>query len=173
MTQPLFLSPFENKYRSWIVYRGLILSISLSLVQIQASPNTFYADNDIKPYTGVVSQAQENQQPRQLGQLELGKPIERELTVGQSHSYQMTLAAGQYVRLAVDQRGIDVAVKLFELDGKQATEFDSESRRQGQESVSWVAEAAGSLRLDVVAKQKDAVVGRYEDAGHQSVAGLG
>src|SRR4051794_9204440 len=31
--------------------------------------------------------------------LEAGKPIERELGGGEAHSYQLTLAAGQYVRV--------------------------------------------------------------------------
>jgi CHAT domain-containing protein/Tfp pilus assembly protein PilF len=162
MTQPLFLRLLPSKYRSWVVYCSLILSISLVLVQIQASPNTFYADNEVKPYTGVGSQAQENQQPRQLGQLELGKPIERELTGDQSHSYQMTLAAGQWVKLVIDQRGIDVVVKLFGPDGKQITEFDSESRTQAQETVSWVTEAEGSYQVGVRAKYKNAAAGAYE-----------
>src|SRR5262245_38954917 len=38
--------------------------------------------------------------------LELGKPIERELAGGQSHAYQITLAAGQYLNVVVEQRGI-------------------------------------------------------------------
>src|SRR5262249_29229078 len=44
--------------------------------------------------------------------LEPGKPIERELAGGQTHSYQFTLASGQYIHLIVDQRGIDVLVTV-------------------------------------------------------------
>src|SRR5262249_21571250 len=103
--------------------------------------------------------AQENQPLRRL---ELGKPIERELAGGQSHDYQLTLADGQYVNLVVDQRGIDVVVKLFGPDGKAIMEFDSESRAQGHESVSVVAEAGGSYRLSVQRKLNRAAGGRYE-----------
>jgi hypothetical protein len=49
-------------------------------------------------------------------------------------------------------RGIDVVVKLFGTDGRQITEFASERRPKGQETVSWVAEEAGSHRLDVLVK---------------------
>jgi CHAT domain-containing protein/Tfp pilus assembly protein PilF len=149
----------QSKYRSWLVYCGLVVSVGLLLIRAQASPDALYVGKEVKPYAGVVSPARENQQTRQL---ELGKPIERELAGGQSHSYQMTLATGQYVKLVVDQRGIDVVVKLFGLDGKQMTEFDSESRGQGQETVGWVAEDAGNFRLDAVAKYKNAAAGGYE-----------
>jgi CHAT domain-containing protein/Flp pilus assembly protein TadD len=149
----------QGKYRSWLVYCGLALSVGLSLIQIQASPNAFYIGKEVKPFAGTVNPAQENQH---IPQLEPGNPIERELTGGQSHSYRMALAAGQYVKLAVEQRGIDVAVKLFGPDGKQIIEFDSEARLQEQETVEWMAEEAGSYRLDVLAKLKNAATGRYE-----------
>jgi CHAT domain-containing protein/Flp pilus assembly protein TadD len=149
----------QSKYRLWVVYCGLVLSVSLPLVQIQAYSDAGYTGKEVKPDAGLVSPAQENQQTRQLEQ---GKRIERELAGGQSHSYQMTLAAGQYVKLVVDQRGIDVMVKLFGPDGKQVTEFDSEIRTQGRETVEWVAEAASNYRVDVRAKYKNVAAGGYE-----------
>jgi CHAT domain-containing protein/Tfp pilus assembly protein PilF len=150
----------QSKYRSWVVYCGPVLSISLLLIQIQASPGLlFYTGKEARPDACVVTPAQENQQIRQL---EPGNSIERELAGGQSHSYQMRLAADQFVKLAVDQRGIDVVVRLLGPDGKQIAQFDSEIRTQGQEIVSWVAEERGNNQLDVVAKYKNATVGRYE-----------
>jgi Tetratricopeptide repeat len=149
-----------RKYHLWIVYCGLILFINLSFFRIHASPGPLlYSSKEAKFYAGVVSSAQENQQRQQL---EPSKPIERELAGGQSHSYQMTLAAGQYVRLVIGQRGIDVVVKLFGPDGKQAAAFNSEIRTQGRESLEWVGEAAGSYRVDVSATYKNAAAGRYE-----------
>jgi CHAT domain-containing protein/Tfp pilus assembly protein PilF len=158
MIQPLPKST-QAMYRSWVIYCGFVLSLSLSLVQIQASPDALCVGKEVRPYAGLVHPAQENQQPQEL---EPGKPIERELAGGQSHSYRMTLAAGQYVKLLVDKRGIDVTVRLVGPDGKQITEFESEIRMQGQETVELVAEEAGSYRLDVVVKQKDALPGGYE-----------
>jgi len=98
----------------------------------------------------------------QVQLLEWDKPIERELAGGQSHSYQLSLDAGQYANLVVDQRGIDVVIRLLGPDGKQIAEFDSESRLRGQESVSLVAEEAGSYRLIAQPKKKLAPAGRYE-----------
>jgi CHAT domain-containing protein/Tfp pilus assembly protein PilF len=146
----------QLRYRSWIIYCALILTISLPIVRIQAFPHSGSAEKseDIE--------APPAQNDRQTIQIEPGKPIERELTGGQSHSYQMTLAAGQYVRLAVDQRGIDVVAQLFGLDGKQIAESDKEIRLRGVETVSWVAEVAGSYRLDLLARYKNSAAGQYE-----------
>ena len=95
-------------------------------------------------------------------ELQLGKPVERELAGGQSHSYQITLAANQYLNVVVEQRGIDVVVTLFGPDGKLVFEFDNENRIQGEEKVTQIAAVAGSYRLNVQAKQPTAAVGRYE-----------
>ena len=35
------------------------------------------------------------------------QPVERELAGGQAHSYTVTLAAGEFVRVIVEQRGVD------------------------------------------------------------------
>jgi CHAT domain-containing protein len=94
--------------------------------------------------------------------LEQGRPIERELAAGQSHAYQITLADGDYLSVKVEQRGIDVAVKLFGPDGKQILESDAEPRKQGEESVSLVTEVAGSYRLSVQPAQRVAPAARYE-----------
>src|SRR5215510_15647806 len=58
--------------------------------------------------------------------LEPGKPVERELSGGQSHSYKITMNSGQYLHVVVAQRGIDVAVALFTPDGQKISEADSE-----------------------------------------------
>src|SRR5215831_6788284 len=72
--------------------------------------------------------------------LELGKPVERELSGGQSHSYRITMISGQYLNVVVAQRGIDVAVSLFTPDGKKIIEVNSKRLTEGSETVSAIAE---------------------------------
>ncbi|MGH9841830.1 MAG: CHAT domain-containing protein [Blastocatellia bacterium] len=93
--------------------------------------------------------------------LEPGKPIERELAGGESHSYRLMLAAGQFCHVIVDQRGIDVVVELFGPDGKKIVEVDSPNGREGPEPVSLVAEIAASYRLEVRSLERNAPAGRY------------
>jgi hypothetical protein len=57
---------------------------------------------------------------------EPGKPVERKLSGGQSHSYKITMISGQYSYIVVEQRRIDVAVALFAPDGKKNGEVDGD-----------------------------------------------
>jgi CHAT domain-containing protein/tetratricopeptide (TPR) repeat protein len=94
--------------------------------------------------------------------LEPGKHVERELSVGQSHFYKITMISGQYSHIVVEQRGIDVAVALFTPDGKKIIEMDSEQTTVGAETVSAIAEVAGAYRIEVRSAGKTAQIGRYE-----------
>src|SRR5262245_2108559 len=62
-----------------------------------------------------------------------GKPLEREIAGGEKHSYQIILAQGEYARVIVEQRGVDVVVKSFGVDGKLIADTDSENRPIGVE----------------------------------------
>jgi hypothetical protein len=102
----------------------------------------------VRPHVGVSSRGQDE---RAGDVLAPGKPIERELAGGESHSYRLRLAAGQFCRVVVDQHGIDAVVTLYGPDGTQ-----------GPEPVSLVAEITSSYRLAVRSLEKDARAGRYE-----------
>ena len=104
----------------------------------------------------------QTQPTQEVPTLELGKPIERELAGGQSHSYKITLAEGQYLNLVVEQRGVDVAVALVGPDGAQLANEDGETRKKGSEKVEWVVAVAGSYQLSVRVVQKNSPIGKYE-----------
>src|SRR5262245_771002 len=93
--------------------------------------------------------------------LEPGKAITRQLAGGASHSYQLALGAGQYARVVVDQRRINVAVSVFDPAGKNIAEVDMFPIGDW-ETVSFVAEAATSYRLEVQSPDKAAPAGSYE-----------
>src|SRR6185369_1432605 len=94
--------------------------------------------------------------------LEQGKPIQRELAGGESHSYQLNVATGQYAYVIVDQKGIDVVASLFAPDGTLVTAVDGPNGSHGEEPVHITAEATGIYRIEVTAFEKDARPGRYE-----------
>jgi CHAT domain-containing protein/Tfp pilus assembly protein PilF len=98
----------------------------------------------------------------ELLSLEPGKPIERELSGGQSHSYKITMTSGQYLQISVRQQGIDTLVALFTPDGKKIGEVDSEQATVGSETISAITEATGAYRIDVRSAEKTAQTGRYE-----------
>src|SRR5262245_25111784 len=94
--------------------------------------------------------------------LEPGKAIKRELSGAASHTYQIRLSAGQFLKVIVEQQGIDVVARLSGPGGEQIVEFDSEGGGQGQELAPFVAEAEGEYRLTVLPRQKNAPAGGYE-----------
>jgi CHAT domain-containing protein len=94
--------------------------------------------------------------------LEPGKPIERELAGGESHSYGVALVAGQFCQAVVDQRDIDVVVALYGTDGGKIVQVDSPNEEKGPEQVSLIAEVSGTYRLEVRSLGKNAPRGRYE-----------
>src|SRR6266508_1257912 len=94
--------------------------------------------------------------------LEAGKPVKRELAGGRQHAYRIGLGADQFLKVIIEQQGIDVVAQVSGPDGKQILEFDSESRSQGREEISLVAEAAGAFLLTVHPKQNGAPSGSYE-----------
>src|SRR5262245_66122374 len=54
--------------------------------------------------------------------IEPGKAIERELASGERHDYRITLAAGEFAQVVVEQRGIDIIVSLLTANGEKVTE---------------------------------------------------
>jgi CHAT domain-containing protein/Tfp pilus assembly protein PilF len=115
---------------------------------------------------------QSSQQPRDTGSagsdekdvrtLEAGKPIRRELGVGQEHTYRIELKADQFLKVIVEQQWIDIAAHVSGPDGNKLLHFDSESRLLGREEVSLVAEAAGGFLLIVRSKPNGSSAGSYE-----------
>jgi CHAT domain-containing protein/Tfp pilus assembly protein PilF len=94
--------------------------------------------------------------------LERGKPIERELSGGQSHSYKIAMISGQFLQIVVDQRGIDAAVALFTPDGKKIVDKDRNQLTDGPEIVSVITEVTGAYLIEVRSVGKKAKPGRYE-----------
>src|SRR6266545_2748536 len=94
--------------------------------------------------------------------LEPGKPVERELSGGQSHFFKITMISGQYLQVVVAQRGIDVAVVLSTPDGKKIGGADSEHLIERSETVSAIAEAPGAYLIEVRSPEKTVKTGRYE-----------
>jgi CHAT domain-containing protein/tetratricopeptide (TPR) repeat protein len=99
---------------------------------------------------------------QEIGLLEHKVPVERELVGGNTHAYRLALDADQYLRIMVDQKGIDVAMTLFGPDGASLAEIVLPHTLQGRKVVIAVTAAAGNHRLEVRSQNKAAAAGRYE-----------
>jgi hypothetical protein len=94
--------------------------------------------------------------------LQPGTPIERTLAGGQSHSYTINLEQDQFLQLLVDQRGIDVVVRVFSPAGRRLHEVDTPNGTDGPEDVTVIADTAGVYRIEVAPLDPSPPPGRYE-----------
>ena len=100
----------------------------------------------------------------QITPLQVGVPIERTLARGQSQSFSISLEQDQFLQLVVEQRGIDVVVRMVSPAGKMLGEFDSPNGADGPENVSLLSATAGIYRIEVfpLGEGEDIGSGRFE-----------
>lgn len=95
--------------------------------------------------------------------LQLNTPIERKLGPAETHNFTLTLEENTFAQLVVEQRGIDVIVKVSSPKGKSLGDFDSPNGSEGPENVSFVAVNAGTYRVLVAPLTPgDANSGQYQ-----------
>jgi CHAT domain-containing protein/Flp pilus assembly protein TadD len=105
-------------------------------------------------FCGQFVQAQEFQE------LEPNKPIERKITGGESHNYQIKSTIGQFFHITALQKEINVTLILSSPDGKQVTEMNF-NRSGAFESLSDEAAANGNYKLTVRANNSNGLTGFY------------
>ncbi|MGH9838925.1 MAG: tetratricopeptide repeat protein, partial [Blastocatellia bacterium] len=91
-----------------------------------------------------------------------GAPIEQALEGRQVHTYQLDLNEGQYVRIIVEQRGVDVVVALRNADGALVYEVDSPNGTAGTEEIPYVVKRSGRYLVTVASFDEKAPAGKYE-----------
>src|SRR5262249_39222046 len=118
---------------------GLIISLLIGSSLIRTA---YTAQN-------LTFQQEEARAPSRDGAqtLETARSIERELACGRPHAYRIALGAGQYLRVTVEQQGIDVSVALLTSDGKAVAESRGDNGNFGPEIVSMIAKQPVEVRL--------------------------
>jgi CHAT domain-containing protein len=94
--------------------------------------------------------------------LDVGKPVERTLEGGGTHTYQMKLNLDQFAHLVAEQRGIDLALNIFDPNGNKIREVNDKPGERGLESASLVAKEAGVYRIEVWSLRKTDPLGSYQ-----------
>jgi CHAT domain-containing protein/tetratricopeptide (TPR) repeat protein len=87
--------------------------------------------------------------------------IERELVGGPTHYYEINVLSGQFLRVLVDQRGIDVAAMICTPEGIEGARVDRPNGASGPEYISLLAQQSGVFILHVKAVEKTALTARY------------
>jgi CHAT domain-containing protein/tetratricopeptide (TPR) repeat protein len=92
--------------------------------------------------------------------IEPGQSVEREIAGGESHTYQITLNAGQFVRFRLDQQAMDGALLLTAPDGRHLVEMNLTEVGE-QESLLLEAQISGSYVLKVRGDSVASIRGSY------------
>lgn len=100
--------------------------------------------------------------PVEAQPLDQNQPIERELKANETHAYKINLEAGGFLNAAVNQRGIDVVVRVFAPDGGKIADIDSPNGTQGDEPIALEAKTTGTYRIEVSPVDPAPQPGRYE-----------
>ena len=87
--------------------------------------------------------------------------VEREMTGADTHRYKFDLKANEFFQIRVEQKGVDVALKLLDADGTQLAAIDSPNGKAGPETLSFVADKAGEFVLEISGFDKEAEKGIY------------
>ncbi|HSF43032.1 MAG TPA: CHAT domain-containing protein [Thermoanaerobaculia bacterium] len=93
--------------------------------------------------------------------LEDGLVLERGLQAKEQHRYPVSLREGEFLRVVVDQNGIDVTVELLGPDGKVVSAVDSYNDANGDEDFAAFASEAGLYQIQVRALNDGAPPGAY------------
>ncbi|PZO36770.1 MAG: hypothetical protein DCF19_20550 [Pseudanabaena frigida] len=93
--------------------------------------------------------------------LVLQQAISRDLKGGESHSYVVSLKAGQFFHAIAEQKGIDLVILLYSPSGKLIAKSDTPNGRLGLESMSVLADSDGIYQLEINSPDSEAPAGKY------------
>lgn len=90
----------------------------------------------------------------------LGDAAERVVAPGETALYRLPLAAGQLVRIELEQHGIDVFARLRDPAGRLVVEADRMINDDGPELVATVVQTAGEHLLELAAGSRPGAPGK-------------
>ena len=103
----------------------------------------------------------QTQESTYVPELPPNQTIEREMTGAETHRYKITLKANEFFQVRIEQKGVDVAIKLTDVSGNVLASMDSPNEKEGPETLSFVATIAGNYSLEVSGLDPKAGKGGY------------
>lgn len=93
--------------------------------------------------------------------LTAGSPVDRSIAAGDSHTFELRLDAEQTAIVEIEERGIDVDVRVTEPNGDSIAHILDLFGGQGRRQMTVAAETAGRFMLTVSARRWPIVSGTY------------
>jgi CHAT domain-containing protein/Tfp pilus assembly protein PilF len=109
----------------------------------------------------AVTVSGQTQQPNDTRELPPNQTLEREIKGTESHRYVFDLQAGEFFQVRVEQKGVDVALKLLDTSGNIVAMIDSPTGPSGPETLSFIAAQAQRFVLEIGSVDAKAPRGIY------------
>lgn len=93
--------------------------------------------------------------------LTLDAPVEAELSPGRTDAYAVTLRAGEFLHIAVEQNHVDAAVRLLDAHGTEIAAADNSADEDDPITLSVVAASGGDHRIEIRFRTPKPGPGRY------------
>jgi CHAT domain-containing protein/tetratricopeptide (TPR) repeat protein len=93
-----------------------------------------------------------------------GEPLTRQITGGESQSFSISLATGQYAEISVEQHGSILSAALFDPQGVEVIQMEYPGGGYGPIYLSHVAVLSGNYRLEIRSTNKWANAANYDVA---------
>jgi CubicO group peptidase (beta-lactamase class C family) len=93
--------------------------------------------------------------------IKIDQVIDKSLTVDEVHVYTLDLEANQFLYGKVEQKGIDIVVRIIDPDGKQVEEIDSPTGDRGFEQITFITEKTGTYNFEIHPYDPLALPGHY------------
>lgn len=93
--------------------------------------------------------------------LEPGSRIDRRISPGEIHVYEIPILTGQFFRVEAEQNHLDAAVRIVDSDGAVLHEVDNALDRADPLSLSIVASRDGPHRVEIRMRVPSSVAGTY------------
>lgn len=84
-----------------------------------------------------------------MRELKSNQLIEREITAKEAHFYKFNLQTGEFFQVKIEQKGVDVLLKLLDAEGTILATMDSPNSKEGFETISFVASKDGNYKLEI------------------------
>jgi CHAT domain-containing protein/Tfp pilus assembly protein PilF len=93
--------------------------------------------------------------------LPVKETLTKEMNGGESHWYKIQSGDSYYLRVVVEQKGIDVIVTLYDSTKNKLTEIANPNGTQGAEILSYIIEKSGDYLIEVKSPAKESPKGIY------------
>lgn len=88
--------------------------------------------------------------------------FECEMKGSETHRYKFDLKKDEFFQVRVEQKDIDVFVKLFDENRKLVVQRDSPNLEFGFEILSWISKESGNYQIEISPYEDNAKSGKYK-----------